>query len=313
MVKKGVPKMKGQLPEEMGWTLIFLLVFVFLIVTFIIFGLIVRAPFTGMQPLSYSIEFVNMANRPYILAEILSHYMFDDRQFLEHALESIIVNSKEKANSLGIENGLKQFLKSYELKFYSISVKNKDENELISASNKLKRCGENGVGVCTERYISVCKIKFITLPPPFGTIIRSTCEVQAKGCGNGRIKIDDPNKDCALAEICCMEHKDNEGHYLDENNNILPNCGPPGQKIGVCDDTKLRKEISINIVSKKYALDDCRDGRKRIEEEDDECKDPLICCTPLSDVSEVNLMTEANIPLLYKDQIFGYIEVVIGD
>jgi hypothetical protein len=300
------------------WLAIFVLVVLFVGLAFFVIGLLTHVPGTGMKTMAYSIDFVNEANRPYLVAEILAHYGAGDRQFFEHALQIVVTGSPKNTNSFFIEDLTKNFLDYYDMNYYSISIEDKDERDLLVFSNIDRRCGDAGKGVCVNKFVNVCKKNYSPLLLAFSFSDPPYCRTIAPKygeCGNGRIRIEDKNDDCESYQSCCMEKIDESGHNLDDKGNIIPNCGPQGKKIGVCDDEKVLFITSVWPLTSKYThVYGCREGRTRIEKEKEECggEGPEVCCIPKSQASELNLITEARVPILYKNGIIGYMEVMTG-
>lgn len=294
---------KGQFPEDIGWTLIVLVMAVFIGVAFIMYALVItKVPFIGKDPISTSLEFVTLSSRPHILAESVLFRKIIDRQFLEHAIESSFVGSMESAGSGGIENEVRYFVDRFDIKFYQISIKDTEGNEIFQVSEKLTECQDDkgNAGVCTKKFVNS----------------------EGAVCGNGADRIDDVFDACKVNEVCCAgyEYKTN-GHnyyqsrvYPDDPNKRETACGPnQNEKFGICD--YPRKDIRVG----KKRIATCRAGMTRIDEENDECKnrnpgDDLICCLPVSYGTGTPFFeTKSVVPLLYKgkDRV-GYIEVITG-
>jgi len=292
---------KGQFPEEIGWTLIVLLVVVIFSVTFLIYSLlIVRFPGIGKGPISESIEFIHMSNRPNIVAETLSSYLIDDRQVLEHAIESAHAGSLANASS-DIEKGVEYYMNYYDYVSYYINIRNTDGNEIMSASNKLTTCGENNDGFCSSPVL-----KYLN-SDPLGAI-----------CGKGRIKIDDVDNACKnliTGKYCCKDNKDSTGHYLDQNNNPLPSCGDDTRYDGVCDYPD-KGRVFVHTINFPFfmivTIDLCREGRLTLNDRDNVCSSGMLCCASVSSGSEKFYDVKTEVPLLYKGGKLGWLEVIVG-
>jgi len=116
--------MKGFI-EEITWTAIIWIVLVIIIIIALIYFLITNLPW-GPKSIEYSIEFADISNKPYLVAEVLTHYKIEDRQLMEHCIESSVVGSLERADSQDIGDYLKEFMNKYEFK-YEIILHNEDE------------------------------------------------------------------------------------------------------------------------------------------------------------------------------------------
>jgi hypothetical protein len=306
--------MKGAFITDMWWTFLFLLVIVFVGTAFIMFGFVSSG--MGLKDSISSVNFINEANKPFLVAEVLQHYKVSDRQFMEHALQTVVTGSAKNSNSLYATDFVRKFLENYEMNYYSVSIKDKNKNDLIAVSNIDTRCGENTKGICVDAFVSRCSrmtiVSLFNIPLGSGDFCESITTKYGI-CGNGRVKIDDVQEDCQWNEVCCMENKDSSDHNLDGDGNVLPNCGLEGNKKGVCDDEKILVLESGLFTNDVLHLYGCREGRNRIEKQDNDCggPEPEICCVPRSDTSDFSILTEANIPILYKKKM-GYVEVITG-
>jgi hypothetical protein len=298
--------MKGQFPEDIGWTLIVLIVVIFFTVVFLIYALlVVRTPFIGKGPISYSLEFVKISNRPYLTAEVLSRYMIGDRQFIEHAIESAFVGSMENASS-DIGREVDYFMKHYKFlvvfNHYIIIIRNTDENIIFSADNMYPSCADDKghKGVC----ISLAREEHYD---PVGT-----------RCGMGADEVVDVTGACKPVDVCCVYYEKDDGYFRSTINSskFAVACGHPEKpgKIGVCD-----KAATLNLLIKKFQI--CKYGKERIEEEEingqEECEvinpkgdTPICCTTPELLTKEGIFSSRADVPLLYKGGI-GYLEVMV--
>ena len=103
--------MKGQI-EQVGWTAIVFVFFVIVTVVAFAHYLIIQLPW-GPGTIKYSVEFADFANKPYIFGEVLTHYVIEDRQLMEHCLESVIVDSLERAKSENVTEKLADMVDDY--------------------------------------------------------------------------------------------------------------------------------------------------------------------------------------------------------
>jgi len=302
---------KGQFPEDIGWTLIVLVAVVFIGIVFIMYALVItRLPIVGSGPMSTSLEFVHLSNRPYVVTEAMMHRMIDDRQMLEHAIEMAFVKSLEGSSSIGIEDDIKYVMDHFDLKYYQIIIKDGEGNEIIDISKKITACEDaaGNSGVCTSRFYN-----------PENNI-----------CGMGADRIDDYYSVCPQGELCCLDYEYRTDGYTRYQSRINPSkilapCGPDqNKKFGICDYGRGGIKIFKKLITS------CRPGREQVEQEDvggiGECKArtgfgssrvDLVCCVPTSFGSDpIGFGTKSTVPLLYKSGgiggSVGYLEVVTG-
>ena len=112
--------MKGVV-EDIGTTLLVMITIIFILFAAILILVIFKSP---PEFLSSSTQFVAAVSRPYQIATSIAHYLADDRQVLEQAIEASVGGSIEKSNSRDLAPLLKQFLGLYKdnVKFISVSV-----------------------------------------------------------------------------------------------------------------------------------------------------------------------------------------------
>jgi hypothetical protein len=115
--------MKGFI-EEITWTVIIWIFLVVIVIIALIHFIIINLG--GPGSIKYSVEFADLSNKPYLVAEVLTHYKIEDRQLIEHCIESVVVNSLERADSQNIGDYLKDFMDKYGIK-YEITLHNGDE------------------------------------------------------------------------------------------------------------------------------------------------------------------------------------------
>jgi len=159
--------MKGFV-TDIGFTVAVLVTAVIVILAMLV--LFVIFEFKGKDPMSYSLDFVDLSNKPYLLSGSLLHLKIDDRQFIEHAIEASVVGSFESSGYDALHDKLKEFLDKYGLEYYSVEIKG--DNAVLSLNNLFPACGEKKEGVCVNLWhktISEC-----------GTLRE---EVQPNDCG----------------------------------------------------------------------------------------------------------------------------------
>src|SRR3989338_4312572 len=175
---------KGQtMPEDMGMTILFLMVVVVMVLIGLLLSVSLRIPYikdgelTSAQLISYSIDFVSIANRPNMIADVLTSARSEDRSVLEKSLETVIVGSLANAQASELPETLEGLMKSYSSRNYYISIK-RDSNELINADSMQFKCGEKSEGWCVSRRLA------------------------GENCDVGRIEIDDADV-CKPLQVCC--------------------------------------------------------------------------------------------------------------
>ena len=250
----------------------------------------------------YSIEFVTAAVKPFYLSESLSFRTMEDRMFFEHALESMIANSVEKASSIGVASGLKDFADPYDFDSYYFSI-SRGGNTLLEVDNLPRTCGEDANG--DERQDGIC-INALQSQP-------SDVSLYGK-CGVGRIEIDDSGQ-CRFYQSCCKEDK---AEYSRLNPDIqIVSCA---RDAGICSRDPRRSNIlPLGSLS-------CDEGRVKFPS-DRECENANavgigqakivgtpICCVPAApeSLTSAGITSSAEIPLFFSKTPGGAIEVNIG-
>lgn len=276
--------MKGENLADPFWTGLLLMVLVALALVGLLIYLKINFPFSSADPISYSIDFVHIANQPFMLAEVLAHVKFE-RSVLEQSIE-IVATSPENAQALELPEYLTSFTNTYGFRDYRISVIRNNE-ELISAKSTLSKCGNNNPleGWCVSN--------------PF------------TGCDVGRVKLNNPSVDCGLLEKCCVE--DRNGYSSLPDARTIVTCGPRGD--GVCSRGSRTGWAYVYDklgISYKFAC-----GKARVDlGNPPECRAPNggetpACCAPLTDEVETipGFLNKVSIPLLYKNLVHGTLEV----
>lgn len=270
--------MKGSsLVEDIGWTLIVLVVFEILavIALFLYVQIQIKTPFfSSTDPIAYSIDFLEIYNKPYMLTEVLANVKIKDRQMLEQAIEVSVANSLNGASAPNLPDDLAVFLNKYQFDDYQVLI-NRENREVSDIENAGRRCGDNLEGWCVL--------------PSAGV-----------GCDVGRVQIIQGDNICAPSRICC---KEDIPAYKALNTGLdVVLCG---SNRGVCSGTVINP--SGDQGGPIYL---CEDKREKIET--NSClgtnggKTP-VCCAPFLEKTPTQT-TKGRVPLLYK-QTFGTLEV----
>ncbi len=273
--------MKGlNLAEDTGWTLIVLLVFVVMAIIGILLYIQTFFSFSS-SPIAYSVEFVQIYSKPFMLAEVLTQAKFGDRHLLEQAIEISAANSVQGANADNLPPGLASFVDSYNFKNYYISV-NREGKEIINVESTRFKCGDNLEGWCVIPVINF-------------------------GCDVGRVEISQSKNQCVSAvQVCCKEDRQEYARTIGARRGIaVVSCGNNG--IGVCSE-------GVQPWTVFSTADTCTQNRITLGNPP-ECstvnngKTP-VCCAPLTEETSIatGLTTNAIVPLLYK-QTLGTLEV----
>lgn len=281
--KKGL-----SMPEDIGMTLVFLILIVIMILMGLFVFIKLKFPafedgqLTRGQLISYSIDFVSIANRPFVIAEVLSHVQLEDRQLFEQAVESAAAGSLEGASATNLPAALSAFMRPYELRDYSIAIK-RDDLEITRVESVELRCGTDRDGWCTYR--------------KWG----SNCDV-------GYVEVDDSGA-CGLLQVCCKYNKEEYARTV--NKYAVVSCG---NGIGVCSE-------GMNIPYKSIPSRGgpiCDIGQISLGKLS-ECKGmnagkTRLCCVPKTEENEIktDLKIRAVVPLLYKNLVYGTLEVTAG-
>ena len=131
--------MKGFV-EEITWTVIVWVVLAVIIIIALIHFVIVKLPW-GPGSIEYSLEFADISNKPYMVAEVLTHYKipeFEDRKLIELCTEAVVINRRD----YDIEDPLKDFMDKYGFS-YKVTLDN--GNELLSIGKKEKYSAEAAI------------------------------------------------------------------------------------------------------------------------------------------------------------------------
>ena len=81
------------------WTAIVLVVTVVSLVGLIAVWVFFKIPFTPGDPFSSNIIFVDLVNKPFLVASSFGNAEFQDRTFFEHALQAAVVEGLGNSNS----------------------------------------------------------------------------------------------------------------------------------------------------------------------------------------------------------------------
>ena len=79
---------KGIIHEDVVWTIVVWIMAIIVILA--MFATFLYFHFTGNKPLSYSVKFVDVVNRPYVLSDVLSNLSISSENFFMQALKSSI-------------------------------------------------------------------------------------------------------------------------------------------------------------------------------------------------------------------------------
>ncbi len=273
--------MKGmEFPESAVWTPILAVIVVALLVIAFMFYARLMFSLSSTGPVEiYSIEFVEIANKPFLISQVLAHTKLDDRPVLEQAIQ-MIVTSPERANADSLAPKIESFMKAYDMKFYRVKVK-KGEEELLHIQTGEQTCGLDSKGWCVNQFT---------------------------GCDVGRVKTDDIEEECSFNEICC---KASPSEYTGYD---MQSCD---EEKGYCSEgEKETIYIGVPPVSIPWRLGPfCSEGQIGLGYKP-ECKDinegkTIVCCGERTGDLEVTsgIATKATVPLLYKQKILGYFEV----
>ncbi len=268
--------------EEVKWTFIVLVVALVAVVALFAVWIFFQLPFIPGKPFSYDITFVDLVNRPYLVASSAGNAKFADRILFEHALQAMVVESLENSGSERLPDLVENYMKFYNLKYYSISVK-KDDMKIFEANNLPKTCEKD----------SFC--------------VSKDYKTEAGTCNVGRVETKDK---CGSGRACCKE--DRNAYNNAPGSYAIISCGR--NNIGVC--SAKPELISVpgggpeeNLVVNQYISKfPCGEGRTQVEDITNSCKGinegkTPICCAPTS-VSKVSVgkAYKAEIPILYKDE-----------
>lgn len=147
-----VISMKGFM-EEITWTvLIWIFLAVFIIISLIQF-VFLSLPW-GQGSISYSVEFSDMSNKPYLVAEVLTHYRIpeiENRKLIELCTEAAIINRLDYS----IGDPVKDFMDKYGIS-YSIVLDN--GNELLSIGESGKDFTEAAIPLLYKGTIGYLKV-----------------------------------------------------------------------------------------------------------------------------------------------------------
>lgn len=262
-----------------------MIVVVVLILLGALLALQIRSPFFfTSDPISYSIEFAQIVNKPFLLAEVTTSTSFGDRRFLEQSIEAA-VTSLGNSQSTDLPNDLRDFIDKYNLEDYSVVIKQNTEKMRVE-STALK-CGGN------ERN-------------PEGWCVYGNC-------GTGRIEINPSALTCNALQKCCKE--DAAAYEQIPGHNRIERCGP--LQTGVCSEGLRPKWArTYEILKGTHYEYSCEQNRRDLGNLP-ECRSPTVnngntqaCCAPLDAQEEISkgLSNTVTIPLLFKNQI-GRLEI----
>lgn len=276
------------MPEEVGMTLVLLVVAMVMIVILIFTYIQVRLPvLSSGNPVGYSIDFVSIANRPFMLAEVLSRIHVGDRTLLEQATESAVTGSLEGAAATELPGQVTSLMKSYDMRNYRITII-RDGNTILDVDNTELKCGENKEGWCV-----------------FGD------------CDVGRVEIAQGTNACASAWAKCC--KEDVNAYVAAGakckNGEQCNVIKCANEKGVCSEGVRPLDPGIYPLRLYATKPHCSQNRIDLGLAA-ECAGTnngktRVCCAPKTEANEVEaqVLTKATVPLLYKIQLYGTLEV----
>lgn len=209
---------------------------------------------------------------PFYLAEDLQHLRIDDRQFLEHAIESMWQNATTSDN---IKKSLIDFSKPYDFNYYRI-YQELNKKVFYDVSSSKNSCGINLEGICTTKW------------------------EWPTACGDGREAIQDDKNVCQQNELCCARIK---------NPTNVITCGR--LKEGLCTSKAKKTEYTdFDGFAMPYVTleDECGEGREKIDST--ECPQNTICCIEKTQDKTIGGKI-VQIPILYKNNI-DYVTVTAG-
>ncbi len=283
--------MKGlTFPEDLGMTLIQMVITVGLLTVLLLLYIGMQFHLYSGSPISFSVDFVSVVNKPYMLGGVLEYTKLDDRQILEQAIEGVGTDSLENANAGKLLDRVENFVRTYDLKYYKITLIN-ESGTMAYTDNAGQRCGEKTDGWCVNKNT---------------------------GCDVGRIEIEAKNL-CGANEVCCRQ--DLTAYQAQGNRRgkyVLVRCG---ENKGICSEGETKNAIEVNLFTRFYVSLSplCGGGQTEIDVKD--CKTAnngktKICCiekigadltTVGTDIGPVN---KVSIPLFYKNRA-GYLEVEV--
>lgn len=268
------------MPEDIGMTLIFLIALMVMAIMLVFIYINVHLnPFSSSGQIGYSIDFVKIANTPFMLAEVMAHAKPGDRQLLEQAIEIAAAGSPEAAGATKLPAELDSFLGTFGLREYHVSIQS-DGRELARIESIESRCGDNLEGWCV-----------------FGE------------CDAGRVEISSDR--CASQwQKCCKEDKDEYINTVGRAKNInIVSCS---DSRGVCSEGVRPSWLMSWFADTKPS---CAQHRIYLGEPA-ECKpansgQTPVCCAPKTEETlvEAGALSKAVVPLLYKGLVYGTLEV----
>ena len=277
--------MKGlSMPEDIGWTLVFILVLEIFVIILTLLWIEISLPGFNTGPVAYSVEFVQLYSKPFMLAEVLAHTKFDDRQLLEQAIEVSAVNSLEGAGATRLPVTVASFVDTYKFRNYYISI-NRDNKEIVNIQSTQSKCGDNLDGWCVF-------------------------PISGIGCDVGRVEISQGTNECtSKLQLCCKEDARTYASTVGAQKGIaVVSCGPNQE--GVCS-TGIKPtwaifsnptectQARVNLGNRPECVNANANGGNT-----------LVCCAPLTEetLTPEGKTTKSTTPLLFKDR-FGTLEV----
>jgi len=250
------------------------LVFTLLVVAIVLIGgftVIIKGVNGGV---SYSVEFVKLANKPFALSEVLSRVQMgerNDRPLLEQAVESA-ATSLEGARATGMIGDVRALMKTYDVNNYAISIQG-----VMRIDSAGERCGVQAAGWCTQS----CDVGYV--------------EINATGA-------------CTIRQVCCKLDVTEYGKT--NKKGTVVECGGNGIcSVGIMKTLVADAETLITYDIGPY----CTDGQAEIQTnacKDTNAGKTPICCAPKAE-KLMNTFSKASVPLIFKGKL-NYMDIEVG-
>lgn len=265
--------------KSVVWTMF--IVVVAILAVFISMWIAVKVQFSETQSISYTVNFIDFQQRPYIISSGLQNHM--NGELFRKNVQSFATNSP----NADADRIMSELLSKYDIDEYVVTGR-KDSEKIIFSSNIARECGPKKEGYCAPDFY-------------FTSMKRASI---------GSYVIEDPEGLCSYAEKCYKESILNEDGSLNkvpdgrivrpvdpgaqEGINEIAQCGP--QLAGVCASFCMQGRT-------EYITNTCQ--------ETNEGSTP-VCCLPLWYSKETGRgeASRASIPVFFMNKM-GEIEVVI--
>src|SRR3989344_7830278 len=93
--------MKG-LAEELHWTVIVFAVAIVAFMVLFVFFVVIKIANIFVDkgsPLSYTLRFADVINRPYYIGHVMANFRVEDRNALEHSIEASVTGNLSNSHS----------------------------------------------------------------------------------------------------------------------------------------------------------------------------------------------------------------------